>query len=458
MTARPDGERLHPRTAMARGWVLLLILLWQAVRQIDFDAETLSLTFPEGWEAILLGALAVLYLLVAVVGGLGAARHTRFRLAERRLEVETGWLSHTSQTIPYGAIHAVNVSRPFSARMLRLARLRVEAGQDETVTFEYLGWRRAEELRDELLELSRRAHVERSFSVDDLSDDGAPAVPSDREIPGADEGDVLVTVPPERVARARLRSFVPLFIVCVLAIAIPVTIARELPGVLIGIGLAAVAGLARWVWTIVSPGTVVLRRRGDSLTVTEGRFDTNVTTAAVRRVYSIEVTQPVLWRKPGLYTLTLNVMGDVDTDGEGFSLRAVTHDEVQAVIGAVRPGANLDALLTRRLSPRARGRYPFAARNMLWGHDRELLAIRRGAFRRSWSLVPLARLQAVTVDAGPLVRRRDLASLNLWMPEFLGLEIIPGLDRAEALDALEDLTRIAAKVAGPPANAESGAP
>ena len=48
---------------MARGWVLLLILLWQAVRQIDFDAETLSLTFPEGWEAILLGALAVLYLL-----------------------------------------------------------------------------------------------------------------------------------------------------------------------------------------------------------------------------------------------------------------------------------------------------------------------------------------------------------------------------------------------------------
>ena len=44
------------------------------------------------------------------------------------------------------------------------------------------------------------------------------------------------------------------------------------------------------------------------------------------------------------------------------------------------------------------------------------------------------------------------------MPEFLGLEIIPGLDRAEALDALEDLTRIAAKVAGPPANAESGAP
>lgn len=443
---------------MARGWVLLAILLWQGIRQIDVDTETLSLTFPEGWEAVFLGALAVLYLLVAVVGGIGAARHTRFRLAEQRLEVETGWLSHTSQTIPYGAIHAVNVSRPFSARMLRLARLRVEAGQDETVTFEYLGWRRAEELRDELLELSRRANVERSFSVDDLSDDGAPAVPSDREIPGADEGDVLVTVPPSRVARARLRSFVPLFIVCALAIAIPVTIARELPGVLIGIGLAAVAGLARWVWTIVSPGTVVLRRRGDSLTVSEGRFDTNVTAAAVRRVHSIEVTQPVLWRKPGLYTLTLSVMGDVETDGEGFSLRAVTHDEVQAVIGAVRPGANLDALLTRRLSPRARRRYPFASRNMLWGHDRELLVIRRGLFGRSWNLISLARLQAVTVDAGPIARRLDLASLNLWMPEPGGLEIIPGLDRAEALAALEDLTRIAAKVAGPPANVESGAP
>lgn len=393
MNGRPDGERLHPLTGLARAWLLLVFLVWRAVRRIEFDAETLSFTLPETAELIFLAVIAGVFLLITVLGGISAVRNTRFRLAEERLEVDTAWISRSSRSIPYRSIDSVNISRPLSARLLGLAKVRVEAGENETVLLEYLSLRRAEELRDELLELGDRQRGDGVRDGTDPSSGNAAEAPPEGEAADVGEatdearkardGDLIVAIASTRVAQARLRSFLPLVIVVTAAIAVWILLVLDRPSWLFGVGIAVVGAVGNWVWGIVKAGTAELRLRGTTLTLREGRFDDIAQTVGISRVLSVEVDRPLPWRRLGLYTVTLHTLGKGGGDEDsgnplGLSLRAATWEEVRLVIAAVMPGQDVEALLTRRLPARARDLHPFAVRSLRWGYNDDALAIREG--------------------------------------------------------------------------------
>lgn len=455
------SERLHPLSGLARGWLLLLFLGWRAVRRIDFDAETWSFTFPDRGELIFLSIIAGVSLLVTVLGGISAVRNTRFRLAEDRLEFEAGWFSRTSRRIPYGSVHSVSITRPLSARILGLARVRIQAGEGQSVVLEYLTRRRAEDLRDELLDLRDEKLAEDAPSSGEtdgppplIVDEGTDAAGEESPVgadddPSADrDGAVLVAVPPTRVARARLRSFLPLNVLVVAALVTVGLLAIGRPSWMFGVGVATISVIGGWVWGIVKAGTAELRLRGSTLTLREGRFNETAHTVALHRVLAVEVTRPFLWRKLDMYIVRISTLGrsnDDESQGPWMELRAVTWGDVKLMIETIWPGEDLEGLLTRGLPARARALHPFAVRSLRWGYNRTSFAVRHGRLSPTWTLYSLGRLQAVSLDAGPWARRHDLTSIALWVPKTAELVHLPALDRAEAVAAWEDLTSIAAK-------------
>lgn len=118
----PQFRRLHPLTLLVRllmSLPALLILLLPALRGQTIDRGTLV-------TLILYGLLAFPLIL---------AHYLRFRyaLTPRELLIESGVLTHRRRSIPIDRIQNIQIERTLLARLLGLARVRIEtAGSAET--------------------------------------------------------------------------------------------------------------------------------------------------------------------------------------------------------------------------------------------------------------------------------------------------------------------------------------
>ncbi|SHK55868.1 PH domain-containing protein [Rhodothermus profundi] len=118
----PQFRRLHPLTLLVRLLMSLpafLVLLFPALQGQTVDRWTLFMM-------MLYGLLALPLIL---------AHYLRFRyaLTPRELIIESGVLTHRRRSIPIDRIQNVQIERTLLARMLGLARVRIEtAGSTET--------------------------------------------------------------------------------------------------------------------------------------------------------------------------------------------------------------------------------------------------------------------------------------------------------------------------------------
>lgn len=428
MTTEPTDEdgwaRLHPLTPLLRGGRFALVLLAVVGQQGLRDSP---------------GRAAAVLLAVGVPAGALAGwlswRAMRYRVTPTELQVESGVLFRRSRRVPLARVQAVDVVRPFYARVLGLAELRLEVvgAGDAEAPLAFLPEEQAGALRTQLLDLV--AGRERA--------EDAPAPEPDR---------VLVVVPTGPLVWSTLLG-APLVSVVVLGALLlgallvsaeaAATVVVSAAPVLLGVGSFAVR-------RILSEYGFTVAESPDGLRLRHGLLDTRSQTIPPGRVQAIRIREPLLWRRFGWVRVEVDVAG---YSGSG---------EEQAASGALLPVAPrelADALVARVLggplptadvpAPRAaRWRAPLQHRRLRLGLDERHVVATSGVVTTTTDIAPRAKVQSLRTTQGPYERRLGLASLHVdTAGRRLPGAVLAHRDAAEAADLLELLSRRTAPAA-----------
>jgi putative membrane protein len=395
----------------------------------------------------LIGTAALIVLAVLVLGvGLFwiSWRTSEFRIDGDAVTVRRGVLLRTTRTAKLDRIQGVTISRPFFARLLGAARVEMDvAGHDANVRLEYLSGGAAEELRRDVLRLAsgRRA------------DGGAPA---DAEV----SGPALVAITPGRAILSVLLSETTVVLVLIAVVVIPGMTA-------LGAGAAAVVSFGP---VLIGAVTVAGRRIGrnlrfsvratdDGVRIGAGLLSTSNEAVPPGRIHAVRIEQPLLWRPAGWWRVSVNRAGRIggrrNAELERSIAPVATTGEVLALLPHLVPSLRQGAPVLQAgmvgtgvgeefvpAPRRARWLRPIAWRRtgFLVTHDAVLL--RGGFLRRHLTIVPIARIQSVSLHQGPAERLLTVARIE---PHVVSGVVHPRLgliDRRTAERLFTDLARV----------------
>lgn len=423
---------MHPLSPFVRGGLIAVGVLGYLVSQ-----QVERLTRPDVGEVgeeipfsalVQVGAVG-LVILGAVGLGLLSWWFTRYRLGPTSLEIRTGWLNRQHRQVRYDRIQAVDLVRPLLARLAGLSEVRVESagGSDSHVSIAYLRHPDAETVRARLLGLAAGAREPDAPGATTDADGIAMPAPDAVRPAGSEPVEPLLQVPAERLVGSVLLSadtiaFGILVLVAIVPLALgyaPV-IGGLLPPLFIT-GGRSIMRLSRWYGTTVG-------RRGSTVTIERGLTDTRSSSVPLHRVQAVQIDQPFLWRRPGWWSLKVNVagatFGSADGEGSGDLLVPVaTTKQVLAVLQVVlgdRETTGEVAALVDSTPPDFLGQPPAARWLDPLAHHRigaliggRALLTRGGWVGRWLQVVPFGRVQSITLRQGPLERRLGLADLLL---------------------------------------------
>ncbi|WP_448005976.1 PH domain-containing protein [Agromyces bauzanensis] len=458
-----------------------------------------------GWA---IAGVAVVIVLLVVGFWLSWRLHT-FRVTHEAVEVRSGILFRSHRSARLDRIQGINVTRPLFARLFGTAKLEVSvAGQSANVQLAYLGSALADGLRADILRLASGARAARAAGVAvggptaagttgaEVAVGAAPA-PIDAAAPGAPgapayAGRVHVPAvighrvdeflapeldpmlaPPESVVHLPLGRVIgstflggSIMWLAVLVAVIAVGFGTGQWWVLFSF-VPAVIGLVSYVWSRITKSLrYSIAGTPDGVRIGHGLLSTGNQTIPPGRVHAIEVSQWILWRPFGWWSIRINVAGQsVSASNEAAQRTLVlpvgTVADVHRVLGLLLPDAAsaiepiIDAGLTGRSGTagysrtpvRAAWLRPFSWRRIGWALAGGVALLRRGWLQRSLILVPLARMQSVAVAAGPIARMLRLASVRIHTvagPVTPNLSVV---DRAEGFALFERLADDAVELA-----------
>jgi putative membrane protein len=384
-----DGgwRRLHPLSPLVRSYQAMLAVL--ALAGLSSTGAVGSGNGPRWYDL----ALPVIVAVAAIVSWLV----TRWKLDGVTLRIETGLLRRDSRQLPIARIQAVDLVRPFLARMLGLAELRIRlAGSGHADgRLAYLTEPAAVALRARLL----AAH----HGLD-------PATPEPAE-------QIVTLVPVGRLVGSAAISTA--------AVAGVVVAAGLVVSAISPAGLIAAAGSLVW-WLVI--GAMIAWRHvssqygftvaasPDGVRIRRGLLGTVAETIPVQRVQAVRMIEPLLWRPFHWCRLEVDVAGNAGREGEGTgSMRKA----LLPVGGPEEAGRLLRIALPAPPPPltkpprRARWKAPLSYHFLTAGHDGALAVAVTGRIRRETTWVPLAKAQSVRFVQGPLQRWLGLASVHL---------------------------------------------
>ena len=171
----------------------------------------------------------------------------------------------------------------------------------------------------------------------------------------------------------------------------------------------------------------------DGVRVGFGLLSTSSETLPPGRIHAIGVSQPILWRPFGWWQVRINKAGHSSNKGaEGQASTTIlpvgTLGDVTRVLELLLPGFDSErqrelirgGLVSRgggdgftNAPRRAAWLRPFSWRRTGYAVSAGVALLRRGVISRELILVPLARLQSVGVEQGPVQRMLRLASARL---------------------------------------------
>lgn len=520
-TGLADGEwhRLHPASPLLRGGLALLAILGFVIANLrerlvemflpvfapdlgdEFDQEFgrwqgdwandpiggIVLNGLVGWAL-----LGVALLILGIVGGfwLSWRMHT-FRVTDEAVEVRTGILFRSHRSARLDRIQGINVARPLFARLFGAAKLDVSvAGQSGNVALSYLGSALADGLRADILRLASGARAAKAAARSGGADASAAAeastqpdelAPAEAEAVRARMGEPVnqrvgeflapeldpALAPPESVVHIPLGRVIgstvlggamiwAIVVVGVLAIGVSV----QQWWVFFSF-VPALIGLVSYVWSRITRSLrYSIAGTPDGVRIGHGLLSTANQTLPPGRVHAIEVTQWLLWRPFGWWSVRINVAGQsISASNESVQRTIVlpvgTADDVRRVLDLLLPGAaaqlgeSLIAGLVGRgadggFEPaprRASWLHPFSRRRIGWLERDGIAAIRRGVLLRGLVLVPLARLQSVALQRGPIRRMLRLATLRLHTVTGPVTATLPAADEIFAAEAFDAVAR-----------------
>ncbi|MBC7443537.1 MAG: PH domain-containing protein, partial [Ramlibacter sp.] len=429
--------------------------------------------------------------LIAILAGfyLSWRMHT-FRVTGEVVEVRSGLVFRSNRRARLDRIQGVNIVRPFVPRLFGAAKLEVSvAGQDANVQLAYLGSANADQLRRDILRLASGLRQvapvlpgavqpgaetpvagEVAVVPDSVTTAGVPAgtgaglggFVADRTAdffapeldPDAAPPESVVRIPPGRLIGSVLCSGFTVFLV------------------LAGIALAVFGGTSGnsgWLLVIILPGLIAsvsfyfsrvtkslrysIAGTPDGVRVGFGLLTTSNETLPPGRIHAIGVSQPLLWRPFGWWQVRINTAGHSTSRGAAgeantTTLPVGTIADVARVLELILPGFNSapqQALIERGLRSkggddgftnaprRAAWLLPFSWRRTGYALSEGVALLRRGVLSRELILVPLARLQSVGINQGPVERTLRLASARLHTVSGPVVATLSVLDAGEAV-------------------------
>ncbi|WP_345555590.1 PH domain-containing protein [Streptomonospora halophila] len=341
----------------------------------------------------------------AVAFALLAWWNSSFGLRDDHLVVHSGLLRRSSREIPLSRLQAVDVVRPLPMQVLGLAELRVElaGGDSSEIRLRYLSWGRAERLRAALL-----AHAAGLAG----STPKAPEWPFFRLPFGLLLGALAFRLP--------VLGSVVLFVLLIAAGGAVVSSTGLFEAGVLGGAVPLLLGLMRgFLGPLMRYTDFYSSLSPDGLRLRYGIFQARMQTVPPGRVQAVRIVEPLLWRAMGVVRVEANVAGYVGERQMDSStlLPVVPRRIAYLLVRELFAGADVSRTA---LHPAAGGR----ARDGDLGVDEQLFVARRGRVCRVTEIVPHTRTQSIRMTAGPVSRRRGVATVEADTP--------PGPIRAHA--------------------------
>ncbi|THC50394.1 PH domain-containing protein [Streptomyces sp. A1499] len=429
----PGGDavqerRLHPVTPLRRAWAPFALLVGWAVHDPNGTQQRLSeltaTTLLAGSAAVVLGGAAY---------GLMSWWFTHFAVTDTELRIRTGLFFRRTAHIRLDRLQAVDVTRPLLARVVGVAKLKLDVvGADKKDELAFLGEREAAELRAELL--ARAA----GFAPEQAREVGEAPVRA------------LLHVQPRMLAVSLLLTGAP-WVMLAAAVVVPTflwfvthsvwtVLATSLP--MLGGAFASSGGrfITEYDWTVgESP---------DGLRIDHGLLDKAHETVPPGRVQTVHVVQPLLWRRHGWVRVELDVAGS----SNGVLVPVAPRAEAEALIGRVLPGVRVpeaDALV--RPPARAAWCVPLWWKGYGIAVTDAVFAARHGLLKRRLSLVPHAKVQSVQLAQGPWERHQDVADVRVHTGanKTVTARLRPAAEAAALLQSQADRSRTGRREARP---------
>ncbi|MGW0364935.1 PH domain-containing protein [Streptomyces sp. NPDC002990] len=383
-------SRLHPFTPLRRAWVPIAATVGVIAQQGDKVGEWIA-----DLSALFRAAgLAGLVLVFGLYGFLSWwVMH--YAVTDTELRIRSGVLFRRTAHIRLDRIQAVDVTRPLLARLVGVAKLRLDViGTEDKDELAFLGEKEAVALRAELL--ARAAGFAPAEAVQ-LGE--AP----ERELLRVRPRDLAVSLLLSLgVWTALISGLIGPAVVWWLSENLWAAAVTLLP--VLGAVWAGTAGrfLAEYDWTVAeSP---------DGLRLDHGLLDRAHETVPPGRVQTVRIVEPLLWRRRGWVRVELAVAGSKNDVLVPVATRAAAY----AVVARVLPGVDL-AGLTFAPSPRAGSRWvvPVWWKGYGLAVSPDVFAARRGRLCRRTEIVPHAKVQSVRLSQGPWERARGVADVHV---------------------------------------------
>ncbi|MCE7481164.1 PH domain-containing protein [Microbacterium profundi] len=523
--ADAEWHRLHPLTPLFKGGLVLIIVAGIVLNNFRdriiywgiglFAPEEANVGDyaggdPVDWvlenNLILIALLVILGVLIVLIALFWMVwRFQEFRISDEHVEVRKGIIFRSQRRAPLDRVQGVNLTRPFPARLIGMAKLEVVgAGTDANVPLEYLSTTKAETVRSDILHLASGARAAREArqqgrSVQNPGSAGAATIRSqligsmnggvNDLIGGVDLGDVVpesvVKIPTGRLIGSQVLAgvlwlvfFLVVFAVFI-ATMLPIALANEdgdgrfvLLGAGLGVGIPFIIAAVAITWAQISKSLrYSIAPTPDGVRITFGLFTTVTETIPPGRIFAVEVTQSILWRPFGWWTIKINRMSGKSASQQQSStaqqfnvvLPVGTRADVERVLALVLPDMPVEdrPLVWEHgiLGPQAgdpyqvlqkRGgwRRPFSWKRHGFAVTDFAVIMRRGNFWRKLAVFPLARLQGVSAAQGPIDRAQRVAILKAHSVTGPVLGDVVGIESVELTAAVDDISRRAAAAAG----------
>lgn len=444
----PAYRRVHRLTPLLRAWAfvaaLLTIVVFNFTTALVEGVEGVQREGDGSWSVTdtvqVLGGVAVV---VGVAFALSQLWWSRigFRLGEDEVELRSGLISSKVRSARYGRIQAVDVIEPFAPRLFRLAAVRIEAagGSDSAIEIGYVPRDEAAELRRELLDRARSANPVTPALRPDRPD--WPDRPSRPNRPAL--------IPPIPVARSLAGT--------ALRLSTLFTVALSLLPVLTEVTFAVVfpvlVGFIPQIWRQVDQSwRYTSTLDGDVLNLSYGLANRRSQAVPLDRIHAIGLSQPVLWRPFGWWTVTVNVAGygreSNKQSGTSRLLPVGSYEQAVKLITAISPltqqavtAPEWDIRSPKRAlipSPIDASRQALSLRTI---PDQQIWATTsHGRFSRKFEFIDIAHIQEITYRQGPVQRMMNLAHVRF--------DLVPGtvkmtardLDTADAWSVVAELS------------------
>jgi len=325
---------------------------------------------------------------------------TRWRIEGDTLRIETGLIRKDSRRLPLSRIQAVDIVRPFLARLLGVSELRIRlAGSGSTDgRLAYLSEAQAAELRLLLL----AGHIDTEAAVS--SNSGLPMA-------SVDTARLLASV------FLSLASIVLIGTVGVLAVLDqfePKTAAGA--ATFLAVYLLSAAGV---IWRrLSSQYAFIAVEAPEGLRIRRGLLQTVSETVPYARIQAVRQVEPLLWRPFGWCRLEVDVAGATSRNQRGEGTGVVR--KAILPVGSQQDSWHLLARLLGAPDPqrtrppgRARLKAPLSFHFLSAGHDSAHAVCVTGRINRATTWVPLEKSQSIRRVQGPLQRRLRLATVHV---------------------------------------------